>query len=188
MFYIYGILCCCFLIGQVWQNPLNWYQLQWLIPNTIIKCCEICFAWCQTLAFIILIIRMKSCESSNFCQEEMDRRLKCVDVALVVGLLVTNVLFWIFIGFLIKTNQQYKDVSSQDQKEARQQDYFDLEVVCWAVETTSACCLVASALYTIYRLRMLGNFTRESNRMTLILVIFCLAYISQSSFQWIMFA
>ena len=119
MFYVYGLLCCVFLMAQVWQNPLNWYELQWLIPNTIIKNCEICFAWCQTLAFIILIIRMKSCEDSNCTQDVIESRLKRVDVALVVGLVVTNVLFWVFIAFLIQTNAKYKNVSTEEQKLAR---------------------------------------------------------------------
>ena len=46
-FYIYGLLAMCFLIVQAWTDTTKvWYELVWLIPNTIVQACEICFAWC----------------------------------------------------------------------------------------------------------------------------------------------
>ena len=44
----------------------------------------------------------------------IETRLKRVDIALVVGLVVSNILFWVFIAFLIKTNAQYSSTNTDD--------------------------------------------------------------------------
>lgn len=50
--------------------------------------------------------------------------------------------------------------------------------------------LLSAVIYTIYKLTSLfGNeFSKESKRMTFILIIYAVAFVSKSAYQWYMFS
>ena len=45
-FYVFALTCLFVLVPQVWTPVNYWYTMYWLVPNSIVKNCEICFAWC----------------------------------------------------------------------------------------------------------------------------------------------
>lgn len=177
-------------MAQVWTPIDSWYQLYWLIPNSIIKNCEICYAWCQSLAFLLLLMRLKAVESQGKISEAAQKRnYRIFDIFLIAGLVVCNSLFLTYVGFLVWKNRKYSETVTQEEIDARNNAFVELEVVCSVVDICSAFLLLASAAYTIYMLRTLfGNdFNREARKMTLIAMIFCLSFLAKVSYQWTMF-
>ena len=52
LFYIFSILCLILTVVTCWLKTAHWYHLTWLISNALLRDCEICFVYCQTLAFL----------------------------------------------------------------------------------------------------------------------------------------
>jgi hypothetical protein len=64
-----------------------------------------------------------------------------------------------------------------------------LELVCWLTDSVSELTLLASAIYSIYKLRAVqgGAIIKVANRMTLIMIVFCAAFGIKTGYQWTMF-
>ena len=102
--------------------------------------------------------------------------------------MVCNTLFAVFIGYLISTSKDFQTVS-EEEKEARFNEFLDLEVSSWIADSVSTFILICSATYTICKLRRVfgSDFNREANKMTCIMVIFCIAFAVKTAYQWGMF-
>lgn len=172
-------------IVLIWIPVEHWYKLQYLIPDAIVKNCEICFAWCQSIAFYLLCKKLSQFDSSS--PTPKSDNFKNIDICLVFGLIFCNLMFAMYIIFLILTSNDYNEGSFNSQN--RNDLFVKIELFCWSVETFSAVVLIASALLTVFHLRKMfgSDFNKESFRMNLIITIFCLAFLSKTIYQWLMF-
>lgn len=135
-----------FQLGLVWTPISMWYRLVWLIPNSIMRNCSMCFAWCQSVSFILVVVRIKAVENES---PNLHKQLKRIDLVLLLGLLISNLIFIVFICYLIYTSKLYSDSTITE----RINIFFDLELVCWITDSVSALTLIITALYSICKLR-----------------------------------
>ena len=133
-------------IVLIWIPVGNWYKLQYLIPDAIVKNCEICFAWCQSIAFYLLCKKLSQFDSKM--QTPKSDNFKRIDICLVFGLITCNFLFAMYVIFLIVTCNKFNDNALNP--ENRKELFVRIELACWTVETFSAVVLIASALLTVF--------------------------------------
>ena len=67
--------------------------------------------------------------------------------------------------------------------------FIRIEIVCWVASTISSVILIAAGLYTVLMLRKLygSDFNRTQGCLTLIVVIFIIAFGTKSTYEWIMY-
>lgn len=154
-----------------------------MIPNAVIKNCEICFAWCQSLAFVILASQLKNLEHrDSFLVPFRWCKYSPVDVFLMVGLVLCNGIFAVFVLYLVKTA---KEASPTE----RQHKFVELEIWSWIFESISTFVLLASGAYTVQFLRKKFGINLSSTyiRITIILCIFSICYVIKTLYYWMMY-
>ena len=182
-FYIYGVIALIVVVYQTWTPSEDlWYTLNFLIPNAIIKNCEICFAWCQSLAFLILAKQLKNLEEKNyFLLPYKNCKYTLVDIFLMVGLALCNGIFAIFVIYLVQTAKAATPAE-------RQSKFVELEIWSWVFESLSTFVLVASGFYTVSILRRFGIDLKSTYvRISAILFIFSLCYVIKTLYYWAMY-
>ena len=145
---------------------------------------EICFAWCQSLAFLLLCQKLKQLDTitrkSDFVIKNQGIYYgRLIDIVLFTGLAVTNIFTIVYIVLVcVKSKDRSKDM------------FIRIEIVSWVASTISSFILIAAGTYTVFMLRKLyGNaFNRTTLFLTLIVIIFCLAFGVKSIYEWRMYS
>ena len=101
-----------------------------------------------------------------------------MDRLLIIGLIVCNLLFAVYIGFLVATSKRYSEMTNNEERMSRISDFVTLEFACWVVDSISYMMLLISAAYTIRKLRTIFGkvIDSEANRMFLIMFTFIAAF------------
>ena len=149
--------------------------------NALLRNSEICFAWCQSLAFLYVarnLYEVKAMTNANCTSFSAEDYTKKINWMLFIGLAISNAFFVVFLLILaIKVNPNSHAF------------FVHLEIASWFLGTFSAMTLIGSTLYTSWVLRNLygADFKKTSLEILLIGGIFVLAFASRSTFEWVMF-
>ena len=185
MFYFYalGTLLCS--VALVWMPILNWNTWWWTTVNAFLRNNELCFAWCQSLAFLLLCQKLKQVSEIALKSDFVIRNqgiyyARLIDIVLFVGLFLINVFTLVNIILLCTKTRETK---------AYMDKFIRIEIISWVASTFSSALLIAAGLYTIMMLRKLyGNdFNKTKGCLTLIVVIFCIAFGTKSIYEWGMY-
>ena len=104
---------------------------------------------------------------------------RLIDIVLFAGLAVSNIFTIVYIVLVcVKSKEKSKDM------------FIRIEIVSWVASTISSFILIEAGTYTVVMLRKLyGNaFNRTTLFLTLIVIIFCLAFGVKSIYEWRMYS
>jgi hypothetical protein len=147
---------------------------------------EICFAWCQSLAFLLVarnLYEVKAMTNANWTTFCAEKYTKTVNLFLILGLIISNLVLVIFLIALALS----ADPTPGDNKENK--FFVHLEIASWFLGIFSAFTLIGSTLYTSWVLRNLygTDFRSTSYEILAVGAIFILSFASRSIFEWVMF-
>lgn len=189
LFYYTSIACMITTIAVCWMPFDTWWHCPWLFVSGLVHCLEITFEWCQSIAFIQLCFKLshahslsqdmkQSTDAQIFAKEERFQRLS--HISLIIGLLIANSLFFIYIAFVFSTDNT-DDIGKNQ--------FVQIEVACQIVGTISSAILIVAIFYTVHMLSKLypGRDFDEKTRIIVIAMIFLLSAISKFVYQWEMY-
>jgi len=106
---------------------------------------------------------------------------RLIDIVLFSGLFIINV--FTLVNIILLCKKANRGSATYMEK------FIRIEIVSWVASTISSAILIAAGLYTVIMLRKLygSDFNRTKGCLTLIVVIFFVAFGIKSTYEWVMY-
>jgi len=102
MFYFYALGTLLFSVVLAWLPIDSWKTWWWMTVSGCLRNSEICFAWCQSLAFLLLCQKLKQLDTITRKSDFLIRNKgiyheRFIDRVLFAGLAVANIFTIVYI-------------------------------------------------------------------------------------------
>ena len=112
MFYLFAMVSIIVCLWLAWKPICELNSMHWQMINALLRDSEICFAWCQSLAFLLVarnLYEVKAMTSANWTSFSAEKYTKTINWMLFIGLAISNaflVIFLAILAFAKNTNAQ----------------------------------------------------------------------------------